>query len=65
MSETPRAICGCLSNAPMPWGDLVRMGISANRLTARGFSEEDPIADNATAEGRATNRRVSVAMAGR
>jgi OOP family OmpA-OmpF porin len=46
-------------------GDLVRMGISADRLTARGFGEEDPIADNATAEGRATNRRVSIAMAGR
>ena len=46
-------------------GDLVRMGISADRLTARGFGEEDPIADNATAEGRATNRRVSVTMAGR
>jgi outer membrane protein OmpA-like peptidoglycan-associated protein len=46
-------------------GDLVRMGMAADRLTARGFGEEDPIADNATAKGRATNRRVSVAMAGR
>jgi OmpA-OmpF porin, OOP family len=45
--------------------DMVRMGIAADRLTARGFGEEDPIADNATAEGRATNRRVSVAMASR
>jgi len=46
-------------------GDLVRMGISADHLTARGFGEADPVADNATAEGRATNRRVSVAMGGR
>jgi outer membrane protein OmpA-like peptidoglycan-associated protein len=45
--------------------DMVRMGVSADRLTARGFGEQDPIADNATAEGRATNRRVSVGMAGR
>lgn len=45
--------------------NLVRMGISADRLTARGFGEEDPIGDNDTADGRATNRRVSVAMAGR
>jgi outer membrane protein OmpA-like peptidoglycan-associated protein len=44
---------------------LVGMGIAADRVTARGFGEEDPIADNATAEGRATNRRVSVAIAGR
>ena len=45
--------------------ELVRMGMAADRLTARGFGEEDPIADNATAEGRATNRRVSLAMADR
>jgi outer membrane protein OmpA-like peptidoglycan-associated protein len=45
--------------------DLVRMGISADRLTARGFGEVDAIGDNDTADGRATNRRVSVTMAGR
>ena len=45
--------------------DLVRMGIAADRLTAQGFGEADAIADNATAEGRATNRRVSVTMANR
>ena len=45
--------------------ELVRMGMAADRLTARGFGEEDPIADNGTSEGRATNRRVSLAMADR
>jgi len=42
--------------------DLVRMGIASNRVATAGYGEEDPIADNATAEGRANNRRVSVTM---
>jgi outer membrane protein OmpA-like peptidoglycan-associated protein len=40
--------------------ELVQMGIAADRLTAQGFGEEDPIADNSTAEGRDANRRVSL-----
>ncbi len=42
--------------------DLVGMGIPADRLVAKGFGEENPLADNDTAEGRKTNRRVSVAL---
>lgn len=37
---------------------LVEMGISADRLTASGKGQNSPIADNATDEGRAKNRRV-------
>ena len=37
---------------------LVSLGISADRLTAVGKGQEEPIADNSTEEGRAQNRRV-------
>lgn len=35
-------------------------GIAADRLTAIGYGETKPIADNKTAEGRAQNRRVDL-----
>jgi outer membrane protein OmpA-like peptidoglycan-associated protein len=37
---------------------LVDGGIAADRLTAVGYGEERPIANNNTAEGRARNRRI-------
>jgi outer membrane protein OmpA-like peptidoglycan-associated protein len=37
---------------------LVELGISKNRLTAKGFGEAMPITDNNTPEGKANNRRV-------
>jgi len=37
---------------------LAAGGISAERMVARGYGAERPIADNATAAGRARNRRI-------
>ena len=37
---------------------LIAEGIPAERLSSQGKGESEPVADNATAEGRARNRRV-------
>lgn len=42
---------------------MVKSGIDANRLKAIGYGEEKPIADNATKQGKAQNRRVEAATA--
>jgi outer membrane protein OmpA-like peptidoglycan-associated protein len=42
---------------------LVTKGIAADRITAVGFGLNNPVADNATAEGRANNRRVEIVVA--
>ncbi len=44
------------ANAVMSF--LIKQGIPANRLTAKGYGITKPIADNNTAEGRQKNRRV-------
>ena len=41
---------------------LVANGVDASRLTFTGKGLEEPIADNTTAEGRAANRRVEIAI---
>ena len=37
---------------------LIKKGVDPDRLTAEGFGQERPIADNATKPGREANRRV-------
>jgi outer membrane protein OmpA-like peptidoglycan-associated protein len=37
---------------------LVQQGIPSNRVFTRGYGPDNPIASNATAEGRAKNRRI-------
>jgi len=37
---------------------ITKFGISADRITAKGFGEAQPVADNKTAAGREENRRV-------
>jgi len=41
---------------------LVGRGMAADRVTCQGFGLTRPIADNATAEGRADNRRVEIVV---
>ncbi|WP_319380074.1 OmpA family protein [Thiomicrorhabdus sp.] len=43
-------------------GYLVSKGVAAERMAAVGEGESNPVADNATAEGRAQNRRVELTL---
>lgn len=44
---------------------LVARGVNANRVTIQGRGSHEPVASNATAEGRAQNRRVEIFLAER
>jgi outer membrane protein OmpA-like peptidoglycan-associated protein len=41
---------------------LVSRGIASDRITSEGYGLNKPVADNATAEGRANNRRVEIVV---
>jgi outer membrane protein OmpA-like peptidoglycan-associated protein len=41
---------------------LVKHGVSADSLTAQGFGDAHPVADNSTASGRFANRRIDFAV---
>jgi len=42
--------------------ELIRMGLAASRLGAKGYGESHPVATNDTEEGRAKNRRISLGV---
>jgi outer membrane protein OmpA-like peptidoglycan-associated protein len=39
---------------------LSRQGVARDRMVTRGYGPADPVASNATPEGRARNRRVEL-----
>lgn len=41
---------------------MIDNGVAASRLTATGFADQRPVADNGTPEGRARNRRVAITI---
>jgi outer membrane protein OmpA-like peptidoglycan-associated protein len=41
---------------------LIKKGIAANRITAVGYGDSEPVSDNATEEGKAKNRRTEVTI---
>jgi OmpA-OmpF porin, OOP family len=41
---------------------LITKGVDAGRITAKGYGQEKPVADNKTKEGQAANRRVEMAL---
>jgi outer membrane protein OmpA-like peptidoglycan-associated protein len=53
-----------LSRAESVRAFLVNSGVSPDRISASGRGEDEPIADNRTAEGRANNRRVEIIVEG-
>ena len=42
--------------------DFVQRGVGTDRMSLLWYGQTNPIADNNTAEGRAKNRRVEVAV---
>jgi chemotaxis protein MotB len=43
---------------------LISQGVKPELVTAKGFGETNPIASNATSQGRAKNRRVELSLVG-
>ena len=43
-------------------GEIVGLGIGADRVSAEGYGEQHAVADNGSAEGRAKNRRTALSV---
>jgi outer membrane protein OmpA-like peptidoglycan-associated protein len=48
------------SRADAVAADLQNRGIAGDEMTAKGFGEDNPVADNTTVDGRSRNRRVTI-----
>ena len=44
------------------WHYLIQYGVAEDRLTFKGYGESQPITDNSTEDGKATNRRVELRL---
>jgi len=53
------------ARATATMNELVSLGIDRSRIKAQGYGEDNPVADNATAEGRHHNRRVEIQVTNR
>lgn len=51
-----------LDRAKAVYDYLVMRGISASRLSRKGYGNTEPVADNTTPEGRAKNRRTEIVV---
>jgi OOP family OmpA-OmpF porin len=49
-----------LSRALVVRDYLIGLGVAPSRIVAHGYGDSEPVADNATADGRAANRRVEL-----
>ena len=53
-----QALSAKRAQAVVAW--LTAHGIAASRLTAKGWGQSKPVADNTSEDGRAKNRRVEL-----
>lgn len=60
--ETNLALSQARAQIVVDW--MVGRGIAPERVVARGAGESEPIADNATPEGREANRRIEAVLEG-
>ncbi len=60
--EANRRLSEQRAQAVMDW--LAGRGVDRSQMTARGYGESRPVSSNATADGRARNRRVEIVRTG-
>jgi outer membrane protein OmpA-like peptidoglycan-associated protein len=61
-TESNQALSQQRANAVRDY--LISQGLSSDSLTAQGLGENNPVADNSTAEGQQKNRRIDIIVSG-